>query len=112
MCITITLTLYSKFIYNQLFALLNKISRKIKCLTNYESPDKTLDCSPSLPIFILCDTCHWCATYFGKSRIPIDNKCPQCNNNNGLSSLPIMANESFAFDHDAKCGVELKFKPR
>lgn len=55
---------------------------------------------------------YWCSTYFGKNRIPLDNKCPQCNNNNGLSSLPIMADESFAFDHDAKCGVELKFKSR
>lgn len=88
------------------------MSKRIKCLTNYESPDRTFDHSPTLPTFILCDTCYWCSTYFGKNRIPLDNKCPQCNNNNGLSSLPIMADESFAFDHDAKCGVELKFKSR
>lgn len=23
-------------------------------------------------IFILCETCHWCATYFDESRLPID----------------------------------------
>ena len=27
------------------------------------------------PIFILCDTCYWCATYFDKTRTPLDNNC-------------------------------------
>jgi hypothetical protein len=107
--ITITLTLYSQFIYNPL-VLQNKMSKTIKCLTNHESRDKTLD--RSLPaVFILCDTCYWCATYLDKTRVPIDNNCPQCNtNNNELSSMPIMHNESFTFDHSGKCGIE--FKPR
>ena len=84
----------------------------IKCLTNYESSDKTLDRSLS-PVFILCDTCYWCATYLDKTSIPMDNICPQCNaNNNELSSMPIMQNESFTFDHDVKRGIELEFKPR
>lgn len=30
-------------------------------------------------IFVLCETCHWCATYFDKSRVPND-KCPNCGN--------------------------------
>jgi hypothetical protein len=56
--------------------------------------------SLSPPIFILCNTCYWCATYFDKTRIPKEDKCPQCNsNNNGLTSFPIiMYNESFTFD--------------
>ena len=37
---------------------------------------------------------------------------PQCNNNSGLSSLPIMADESFTFGYDDKRGVELEFNPR
>jgi hypothetical protein len=69
--------------------------------------------SSSPPVFILCDTCYWCATYFDKTRIPRENKCPQCNaNNNELSSFPIMPNESFTFDYNDKRGVELEFKPR
>ena len=65
------------------------------------------------PIFILCDACYWCATYFDKTRIPAENKCPQCNaNNDELTSLPIMSNESFTFDYNDKRGVELGFKPR
>jgi hypothetical protein len=69
--------------------------------------------SQSPPIFILCDTCRWCATYFDKTRIPMGNICPQCSaNNNELTSFPIMSNESFTFDHNDKHGVELEFKPR
>jgi hypothetical protein len=66
----------------------------------------------SPPIFILCDNCYWCATYLDKTRIPSENGCPKCNaNNNQLTSFPIMANESFSFDHTNKRGVELEFKP-
>ena len=66
---------------------------KGETLTNYESQSsiaKTHDPSvPSPPIFILCDTCYWCATYFDKTRIPVDNDCPQCNaNRNELTSFP------------------------
>lgn len=86
-----------------------------KSINNYESCliAKTVDRSISAPIFVLCDICHWCATYFGKSRIPVDNKCPHCNtNNNELSNMPIMHNESFTFCYDDKRGVELEFNRR
>ena len=85
-------------------------------LINYESQPliaKTRDRFQSSPIFILCDRCYWCATYFDKTRIPADNNCPQCNaNNSELTSFPIMSNESFSFDYNDKRGVELEFKPR
>ena len=69
--------------------------------------------SSSPPIFILCDSCYWCASYFDRSRIPVDNTCPQCGaNDSELSSLPILSNEAFTFDHNDKRGVELEFKPR
>jgi hypothetical protein len=74
---------------------------------------KTPDRSSLSPVFVLCDTCYWCATYFDKTRTPRENKCTQCNaNNNELSSFPIMPNESFIFDYNDKRGVELEFKAR
>ncbi|MFL6458366.1 MAG: hypothetical protein ACJ71G_15545 [Nitrososphaeraceae archaeon] len=94
------------------------MSTQGKSLINYDSSNliaKTPDRSPSSspPIFILCDSCYWCATYFDKTRIPRENRCPQCDaNNNELTSFPIMSNESFTFDYNDKCGVELEFKPR
>jgi predicted Zn-ribbon and HTH transcriptional regulator len=96
------------------------MSKERISLINYDSPPliiKTHDRSSSLlsspPVFILCDTCYWCATYFDKTRIPRENKCPQCNaNNNELTSFPIMPNESFTFIYNDKQGLELGFKPR
>jgi hypothetical protein len=75
---------------------------------HYTKPSST-----SSGIFVLCDSCYWCATYVDKNRIQGENRCPQCNaNNNELTSLPVMPNESFAFDYNDKRGIELEFKLR
>ena len=69
--------------------------------------------SSSLPIFVLCDRCYWCATYFGNTRLPLGSNCPQCNaNSNQLTSFPIVPNESFTFNYNDKRGIEFEFKPR
>ena len=92
------------------------MSKERTSLINYDSQDliiKTPDRLPSQPIFILCDSCYWCATYMDKNIIQGENRCPQCNaNNNELTSFPIMSNESFAFDYNDKRGIELEFKHR
>jgi hypothetical protein len=56
------------------------------------------------PIFILCNTCYWCATYFDKTGLWKENRCPQCcnANDNELTSIPITSNESFTFDDNDK----------
>jgi hypothetical protein len=58
-------------------------------------------------IFILCESCYWCATYFDKTRVP-NNKCPICGNTS-ISTFPILPNEEFTFNYSEKCGVELEF---
>ena len=58
-------------------------------------------------IFVLCETCHWCATYFDKSRVP-SYKCLICRNT-AISTFPILPNEEFAFNYSKKRGVELEF---
>jgi predicted Zn-ribbon and HTH transcriptional regulator len=81
-------------------------------LTNHDSQSLTANTrdgsikSSGVPVFILCDRCYWCATYFGNTRIPTDNICPQCNaNSNELTSFPIAPNEAFNFNHNGKHGV-------
>ena len=93
------------------------MSKETTSLINYDSsliaktPHRSSSSSP--PIFVLCDSCYWCATYFDKTRIPVDNICPRCNaNNNELTSFPIVSNESFTFDYNGKRGIEFKFKLR
>ena len=106
--------------YMLLFAwFLSNMSKSIKIVDiNREAQrlaDKTQDGFKPLPysLFTLCSKCLWSATYFDKTRLPHDNKCPLCGaNNNELSSLPIEPNESFAFSYDIKRGLEIEFKPR
>jgi hypothetical protein len=65
------------------------------------------------PVFVLCDRCYWCATYFSNARMPTDNICPLCNsNNNELTSFPVAPNESFTYNYNEKRRVELEFKDR
>ena len=97
------------------------MSKSIKMIDiNHEAQrlaDKTQDDFKPLPysIFTLCNKCLWSATYLDKTRLPHENRCPLCvtnNNNNELSSLPVMQNESYAFSYDVKRGLEIEFKPR
>jgi len=94
------------------------MSESIKTIDNHEAQrlaDKTQDgFKPLLPsIFLLCNKCLWSATYFDKNRLPYENTCPLCRNNNDkLSSFPVMPNESFAFSYDVKRGLEIEFRPR
>lgn len=96
----------------------HKCPKDIKTIDNREAQRlaaTTYDGFRSLPpsIFLLCNKCLWAATYFDKNRIPDRNTCPLCgNNNNELSSFPIMSNESFIFSYDVKRGLEIEFKPR
>jgi hypothetical protein len=78
-----------------------------------EIPSDQFQLSTSSPVFVLCNTCYWCASYFDKTRIPGDNTCPKCTaNNNELTSFPIASNESFTFDNNDKGGVELEYRHR
>ena len=61
------------------------MSKSIKTIDDYEPQTliaKTHDRSQSIPIFILCDMCHWAATYFDKNRLLNEGRCPRCNDNN------------------------------
>jgi len=72
----------------------------------------------SAPVFVLCEGCYWSATFLDKYRVrkgevnDDDTKCPHCDANGSLSSLPIMTNESFTFNYTVKRGIELEFKKR
>jgi hypothetical protein len=63
-------------------------------------------------IFVLCDNCHWAATFIDKSRLNlIENECIVCEESL-LSSFPILDNESFTIDISERRGVELIFGVR
>ena len=60
-------------------------------------------------IFVICDVCLWATTYLDKSRLPVlDSRCSRCQEA-GLSSFPVLANESFTYTYSEKRGLELRF---
>ena len=69
--------------------------------------EKAVPLQPS--IFVLCDSCHWCASYLDKSRVK--DKCTSCSSST-LSSFPVMPDESFTFSYDEKRGIEMDFGRR
>jgi hypothetical protein len=85
---------------------------KSQSAVDNRSSDVKTPISRQQSIFLLCDMCHWCATYLDKTRLSTDNKCQKCSNIEMLSSFPVLPNESFTFDYSEKRGVELEFKPR
>ena len=71
------------------------------------STSETRKYGSSESLFVLCETYHWCATYFDKSKVPSD-KCLICKNT-AISTFPILPNEEFDFNYNEKRGVELEF---
>jgi len=70
--------------------------------------------------FIICDSCHWCATLFvdSMSRNTLNNytfhllfdACPQCKKNHTISSMPLQRNESYTFLFGDKRDLDIQFR--
>ena len=65
--------------------------------------------------FVICNSCYWCATYFGidylqslsESSTHVLN-CPICNSHN-TELMPIATDESFRMEYSLTRGMELEF---
>jgi hypothetical protein len=65
--------------------------------------------------FVICNSCYWCATYFGidylqslsESSSHVLN-CPICNSHN-TEIMPIATDESFRMEYSLTRGMELEF---
>lgn len=66
-------------------------------------------------IFFLCEDCLWSMTVLDKSHleeiIGRDSTCPRCMQD-GLSSFPLVLNESFTYDYSENSGIDVKFRVR
>jgi hypothetical protein len=60
---------------------------------------------------LLCRSCFWCASYFNIGRVS-NSKCPSCNNDDKLESIPISYDEVYKFDYDQKRGIILEFSKK
>ena len=59
--------------------------------------------------FVICNSCHWCATYFGNnvSLSPLTT-CHGCNSHN-TELLQISTDESFRIEYSPTRGMEMEF---
>jgi hypothetical protein len=60
---------------------------------------------------LLCGSCFWCASYFNIGRVT-NAKCPSCNNDDRLESMPVSYDEVYKFDYDQKRGITLEFSKK
>jgi hypothetical protein len=59
--------------------------------------------------FVICNSCYWCATYFG---IDVSLSSPLVCHGGGLHNtelMPISTDESFRIEYSPKRGMELEF---
>ena len=69
--------------------------------------DSNISTRISEPIhFVICNSCYWCASLYSDLKTV---KCPVCNNDNNMESIPISENESFKVNHDSRTGIVLEF---
>jgi hypothetical protein len=61
--------------------------------------------------FLLCKSCFWSASYFNIGSVT-NAKCPSCNNDDRLESMPISYDEVYKFDYDQKRGITLEFSKK
>jgi hypothetical protein len=65
--------------------------------------------------FVICNSCYWCATYFGIDDLESLSgssshvlNCPICNSHN-TELMPIATDESFRIEYSLTRGMELEF---
>lgn len=61
--------------------------------------------------FVICESCFWCASayvIYGDERMT-SSRCPRCNNNDTLNSIPLSDSETCTFDYSPKRGLTLQF---
>jgi hypothetical protein len=57
--------------------------------------------------FVICNSCYWCATYFGID-VSLSLACHGCNSQN-TELLPISTDESFRIEYSPTRGLEMVF---
>jgi hypothetical protein len=64
--------------------------------------------------FVICNSCYWCATYFGTDDLESlsgsslhDLNCPVCNSHN-TKLMPISTDESVRIEYSQTKGAEMK----
>jgi hypothetical protein len=62
--------------------------------------------------FAICNSCYWCASYFGIDDLESSSsqvlRCHLCNSHN-TELIPISSNESFRIEYNVTRGMQMEF---
>ena len=61
--------------------------------------------------FVICNSCFWCASYFGNDVLSSSSSplaCHVCDSNN-TELMPISTDESFRIEYNPIRGIEIEF---
>ena len=61
--------------------------------------------------FVICNSCYWCASYFGIDGLESSSQVLGCHvcNSHDTELIPISTNESFRIDYNVTRGMEMEF---
>ena len=81
------------------------------CSNAIERENNTVVRSVDHIYFVICNSCYWCASYFGIDDLESLSqvlRCHLCNSCN-TELIPISSNESFRIDYNVTRGMEMEF---
>ena len=60
--------------------------------------------------FVICNSCYWCASYFGIDGLESSSQVLRCHlcNSHDTELIPISTNESFRMDYNVTRGMEME----
>ncbi len=84
-------------------------------LTSYQN-ETNRERRSSQVYFVMCNSCYWCATYYGLDNLESSTQlssssvpnCPLCDSRS-VELMPISTDESFRIEYNPIRGVEIKF---
>ena len=61
--------------------------------------------------FVICNSCYWCASYFGIDGLESSSQVLGCHvcNSHDTELIPISTNDSFRIDNNVTRGMEMEF---
>lgn len=79
--------------------------------TNTESEIKNIKQPVNHIYFVICNSCYWCATYFGTDDLESSSHVLNCHacNSHDTELIPIGTDESFRIEYGHARGMEIEF---
>ncbi|HZA68326.1 MAG TPA: hypothetical protein VE548_01400 [Nitrososphaeraceae archaeon] len=83
-------------------------------LASYQNDTNTQRRSSQV-YFVMCNSCYWCATYYGNDNLEsftqLSSSVPNCYlcDSHSVELMPISTDESFRIEYNPIRGVEIRF---